>query len=53
MDPTAPVTVTVSGAQKHLMGVIRGQLNPLKALLLGRIKIQGKKEALFALGAFL
>ena len=53
LDPTVPVTVCVSGTQDQLMGVIRGQINPLKALLLGRIKIQGKKEALFALGAFL
>lgn len=46
-------TVTVTGTQDNLMKLIRGELNPVKALLLGRVKIQGNKDALMALAAFL
>ena len=53
LEDGAPVSVSVSGSQENLMRIIRGETNPLKALLLGRVKIQGSKEALLALGAFL
>lgn len=48
-----PATVTVTGTEENLMKLVRGELNPVKALLLGRVKIQGNKEALMAFAAFL
>lgn len=46
-------TVTVTGTEDNLMKLVRGELNPVKALLLGRVKIQGNKDALMAFAAFL
>lgn len=47
------VDVTVLGTEANLLAVFQRKLNPVKALLLGKIKVDGNKAALLKLAAFL
>lgn len=53
LDDLRPVEVTVIGKEADLLAVFQRKLPPLKALLLGRIKVKGNKTALLKLGEFL
>ena len=53
LDGQDTVDVTVSGLEAQLIQVLRRKLAPLKALVLGRIKVRGDKAALLRLGIFL
>lgn len=47
------VDVEISGKEQSLLAVFQRKLPPLKALLLGKIKLKGEKAALLKLGEFL
>ena len=47
------VDVEISGKEHNLLAVFQRKLDPLKALLLGRIKLKGDKAALLKLGELL
>lgn len=47
------VDAAISGTEKNLLAVIRRELPPLSALLFGKIKLKGSKNALIRLGEFL
>lgn len=46
LEETEPADVTVLGTEKELLRLIRGQSNPGRALLLGRLKVRGDLTAL-------
>ena len=48
-----PVDVTVTGLERNLLAVFKRKLNPAAALLLGKIKLNGDRDALMKLAAFL
>lgn len=41
LSPSDAVDVCVQGAEKELMKLIRGEGDPMRALLLGRLKVRG------------
>ena len=47
------VDVTVSGKENHLLAIFQRKLNPMTAMLTGRIKVIGSKTALIKLASFL
>lgn len=47
------VDAAISGSEKNLLAIIKRELQPLPALLLGKIKLKGSKSALIRLGEFL
>ncbi len=47
------VDVTVKGKEADMLAVFQRKLSPMKALLLGKIKLEGSKAALMKLGEFL
>ena len=47
------VDVTVSGAEKHLLAIFQRKLNPMTAMLTGRVSVTGSKTALMKLASFL
>ena len=53
LDESAPVDVTILGKEEHLMAIFNKQLKPAKALLTGKLKVQGSLVALNTLAAFL
>ncbi len=53
VEENAPVDVTLLGKEADLLDVFRRKVTPLKALLFGKIKLQGDKGALLKLGEFL
>ncbi len=50
---SSPVDVTVSGKDIHLLSVFQRKLSPMKALLLGRVRVEGNQSALLQLAKFL
>jgi len=53
LDESAPVDVTILGKEEHLLAIFNKQLKPAKALLTGKLKVQGSLVALNTLAAFL
>ena len=53
LSPNDAADVTVSGSTQNLLLLFQRKLNPAKALLLGKVAVQGNKAALFTLGKFL
>jgi len=47
------VDVTVTGLEQNLLAIFQRKLNPAAALLLGKVKINGSKNALLKLASFL
>ncbi len=45
--------VCVLGKTEGLLGVLKRSINPVKALLKGQVKVQGKKKLLLRLAEFL
>lgn len=41
LSPTDAVDVCVQGSEKELLKLIRGEGDPMRALLLGRLKVRG------------
>lgn len=41
LSPTDAVDVCVQGSEKELLKLIRGESDPMRALLLGRLKVRG------------
>ena len=48
-----PVQVSLSGRETDLRALLTGELNPVKALLFGKLHISGDKSALLKLGPHL
>ena len=53
LDMARRVDVTVAGTDAHLLAVFQRKLNPMTAMLLGKIKVSGSKAALMKLATFL
>ncbi|MDD3214007.1 MAG: SCP2 sterol-binding domain-containing protein [Eubacteriales bacterium] len=53
LSPSAPVDVVVSGREANLLAVFQRRLNPAKALLLRKIRVDGSMAALMELASFL
>jgi len=53
LDTAGRVDVTVAGTDAHLLAVFQRKLNPMTAMLLGKIKVNGSKTALMKLATFL
>lgn len=47
------VDVEITGKERDLLAVFQRKVAPLKALLLGKVKLKGDKAALLKLGEFL
>lgn len=50
--PEAP-TCTITAGRQQLLDLLNGRANPMKALLLGRVRVNGDKAALLRLLALL
>lgn len=46
LDADDPADASISGSEADLMAVIRKELNPMAAMFMGKIKIQGSMQAL-------
>lgn len=53
LTPASPVDVTVSGKDIHLLSIFQRKVSPMKALLLGRVRVEGNQSALLQLAKFL
>ena len=52
VDGEQETDVTVIGAEKELLRVVKRESNPAIALMTGRVKVKGKKAALLAFARF-
>ena len=46
LDADAKTDAAISGSEADLMAVIRKELNPMAAMFMGKLKIQGSMQAL-------
>ena len=53
LTDTDAVDVTVTGAETNLLAIFQRKLNPVNALLFGKLKLNGNKTALVKLADFL
>ena len=49
----APADVTVTGKEQHLTALLRGEIQPLPAVLTGKIKVKGDMAKLTRFAEFL
>ena len=53
LAPDAKTDVTITGLEKNLLSIFQRKLNPAMALMLGKVKLTGSKNALLKLAKFL
>ena len=49
----AKTDVTIAGLEKNLLSIFQRKLNPAMALMLGKVKLSGSRNALLKLAKFL
>lgn len=53
LSPSDPVDVTVTGKETNLLAIFQRTLNPMTAMLLKKVRVDGSKAALLKLSTLL
>ena len=51
--PTEPCDCTLTASEKDLLAIVNGEMNPVTAILFGKIKVKGDKLRMLALAKLL